>query len=52
MIIRIPEKRRDGKSSFLQLVAYTVVRDEDKPDSPLEPEHPGWRRPRSKDAIF
>jgi hypothetical protein len=52
MIIRIPEKRRDGKSSFLQLVAYTVVRDEDKPDTPLEPEHPGWRRPRSKDAIF
>lgn len=52
MIIRIPEKRRDGRSSFLQLVAYTVVRDEEKPDTPLEPEHPGWRRPRSKGDIF
>ncbi|NHB98207.1 TraI/MobA(P) family conjugative relaxase [Photorhabdus stackebrandtii] len=52
MIIRIPEKRRDGKSNFLQLIAYAVIRDEDKPDTPIEPEHPGWRRPRSKDAIF
>lgn len=36
MIGRIPPKRRDGKSSFLKLVAYSVIRDEDKPDMPLE----------------
>ncbi|MBC8950093.1 TraI/MobA(P) family conjugative relaxase [Xenorhabdus sp. TS4] len=52
MIIRIPEKRRDGKSSFLKLIAYTVIRDEDKPDTPIEPEHLGWRRPGSKGEIF
>ncbi|PHM37642.1 hypothetical protein Xmau_03860 [Xenorhabdus mauleonii] len=52
MIIRIPEKRRDGKSSFLKLIAYTIIRDEDKPDTPIEPEHPGWRRPGSKGEIF
>lgn len=52
MIGRIPPKRRDGKSSFLKLVAYSVIRDEDKPDMPLEPEHPDWRRPKSKDEIF
>ncbi|EOU2329762.1 relaxase/mobilization nuclease domain-containing protein, partial [Salmonella enterica] len=52
MIGRIPPKRRDGKSSFLKLVAYSVIRDEDKPDVPLEPDHPDWRRPKSKDEIF
>ncbi|EGZ8610207.1 TPA: TraI/MobA(P) family conjugative relaxase [Salmonella enterica subsp. enterica serovar Muenchen] len=52
MIGRIAPKRRDGKSSFLKLVAYSVIRDEDKPDMPLEPDHPDWRRPNSKDEIF
>ena len=46
MIGRIPPKRRDGKSSFLKLVSYVVFRVEDKPDMPLEPEHPDWRRPK------
>ncbi|EKI4966789.1 relaxase/mobilization nuclease domain-containing protein [Salmonella enterica] len=52
MIGRIAPKRRDGKSSFLKLVAYSVIRDEDKPDMPLQPDHPDWRRPNSKDEIF
>ncbi|EME9612076.1 relaxase/mobilization nuclease domain-containing protein [Salmonella enterica] len=52
MIGRIPPKRRDGKSSFLKLVSYVVVRDEDKPDVPLQPDHPDWRRPKSKGDIF
>lgn len=52
MIGRIPPKRRDGKSSFLKLVSYVVIRDEDKPDMPLEPEHPDWRRPKSTDELF
>lgn len=52
MIGIIPPKRRDGKSSFLKLVAYSVIRDEDKPDVPLEPDHPDWRRPKAKDEIF
>lgn len=52
MIGRIPPKRRDGKSSFLKLVSYVVIRDEDKPDMPLEPEHPDWRRPKSTDDLF
>ncbi|EDQ2394371.1 relaxase/mobilization nuclease domain-containing protein [Salmonella enterica subsp. enterica] len=52
MIGIIPPKRRDGKSSFLKLVAYSTIRDEDKPDVPLEPDHPDWRRPKAKDEIF
>lgn len=52
MIGIIPPKRRDGKSSFLKLVAYSAIRDEDKPDVPLEPDHPDWRRPKAKDEIF
>ena len=33
MVPVIPQKRRDGKSSFGDLVSYVVVRDEDKADA-------------------
>ncbi|WP_285142706.1 TraI/MobA(P) family conjugative relaxase [Serratia ureilytica] len=52
MIPIVPEKRRDGRSSFIQLVSYLTLRDEDKPDLPISPENPYVRPSRSKAAIF
>ena len=52
MIPVVPEKRRDGRSSFIQLVSYLTQRDEEKPDMPISPENPYIRPSRSKEAIF
>lgn len=52
MIPVVPEKRRDGRSSFIQLVSYLTQRDEKKPDMPISPEDPYVRPSRSKEAIF
>lgn len=52
MISKIPPKRRDGKSSFLKLVAYVSVRD-DIPLSQELKEDQRFKRPfRSREAIF
>ncbi|MCB5310568.1 TraI/MobA(P) family conjugative relaxase [Yersinia massiliensis] len=52
MIPIVPEKRRDGRSSFIQLVSYLTLRDEVKPDMPISPDNPYIRPSRSKAAIF
>ncbi|CNB82165.1 TraI/MobA(P) family conjugative relaxase [Yersinia similis] len=52
MIVVKPKKRRDGKSSFLKLVAYVTLRDDEKPDEAIDPSHPAWRPSKSKEAIF
>lgn len=52
MLAVVPERRRDGRSSFTQLVTYTICRDELKMDETLSPDKPTVRRSRSKEAIF
>ncbi|WP_416187163.1 hypothetical protein [Hafnia paralvei] len=52
MIPIVPEKRKDGRSSFIQLVSYLTLREEQKPDMPISPENPYVRPSRSKEAIF
>ncbi|HEY3591124.1 MAG TPA: TraI/MobA(P) family conjugative relaxase [Buttiauxella sp.] len=52
MIPIVPEKRKDGRSSFIQLVSYLTLREEEKPEISLSPENPYVRPSRSKEAIF
>jgi hypothetical protein len=52
MIPIVPEKRRDKKSSFLQLISYLTLRDDVKLDDTVSPDAPVIRMPRSKEAIF
>jgi len=52
MIPIVPEKRKDGRSSFIQLVSYLTLREEQKSDMPISPENPYVRPSRSKEAIF
>jgi len=48
----VPEKRRDGRSSFVKLITYVSQRDEDKPDMPISPDNPYVRPSRSSAKIF
>lgn len=52
MIAEVPEKRRDGKSSFVKLVSYVTLRDNVEMSETLSPEKPFVRKPRSESAIF
>lgn len=52
MLAVVPEKRRDGRSSFTQLVTYTICREDVRLDETLSPDKPTVRRSRSKEAIF
>ncbi|MEN3262460.1 TraI/MobA(P) family conjugative relaxase [Sodalis endosymbiont of Spalangia cameroni] len=52
MIPVVPEKRRDGRSSFLQLVSYVSLRDDITLDTPISADAPVMRPSRSKEAIF
>lgn len=52
MIAEVPEKRRDGKSSFVKLVSYVTLRDNVEMSETLSPDKPFVRKPRSEAAIF
>lgn len=52
MLAVVAEKRRDGKSSFLQLVTYTILRDDVVMSETLSPEKPFVRKSRSEEKIF
>ncbi|EBD3901240.1 mobilization protein MobA [Salmonella enterica] len=52
MIPIVPDKRRDKKSSFLQLISYLTLREDVKLDDTVSPDAPVMRMPRSKEAIF
>lgn len=52
MIAKVPDGRRDGRSSFLQLITYNCIRDELSPEEALR-EDSRFRRPsRSREACF
>ncbi len=51
MIVIVPEKRRDGRSSFLQLISYLICRVDKKPGELLSPDNPYVRPVRSREAI-
>ncbi|MEB7830301.1 relaxase/mobilization nuclease domain-containing protein [Klebsiella quasipneumoniae] len=52
MIAKVPDGRRDGRSSFLQLITYNCIRDELSPEEALR-EDARFRRPsRSREACF
>lgn len=48
----IPEKRTDGRSSFMTLVAYIAVRDEKKDGVILSSDTPGTSSKQQKVAVF
>lgn len=52
MLAVVAERRRDGKSSFVQLVSYTILRDDVEMSETLSPEKPFVRKSRSEAAIF
>ncbi|WP_425339058.1 relaxase/mobilization nuclease domain-containing protein, partial [Buttiauxella gaviniae] len=52
MLAVVPPKRRDGNSSFVKLVSYTVCREDVSLSETLSPDTPTFRRPRSEEAIF
>jgi hypothetical protein len=52
MLAVVAERRRDGKSSFVQLVSYTILRDDVDMSETLSPERPFVRKSRSEDKIF
>ncbi|WP_387691515.1 TraI/MobA(P) family conjugative relaxase [Photorhabdus sp. RM71S] len=52
MIPIVPEKRRDGRSSFLQLVSYLSLREDVKLDESVSSDAPVMRLSRSNEAIF
>lgn len=52
MLAKVPEKRRDGSSSFNKLVSYLILRDDVEMGETLSPEKPFVRKSRSESAIF
>ena len=52
MLAVVAERRRDGRSSFVQLVSYTILRDDVEMSETLSPESPFVRKSRSEDKIF
>ncbi|AZT39581.1 mobilization protein MobA (plasmid) [Salmonella enterica subsp. enterica serovar Karamoja] len=52
MVPVIADKRRDGKSSFVDLITYVSFRDDKKLDETLSPDMPFVRPSRSKEAVF
>lgn len=52
MLAVVAERRRDGKSSFVQLVSYTILRDDFEMSETLSPERPFIRQSRSEYHIF
>lgn len=52
MLAVVAERRRDGKSSFVQLVSYTILRDDVEMSETLSPEQPFIRQSRSEYHIF
>ncbi|UJT80893.1 relaxase/mobilization nuclease domain-containing protein (plasmid) [Edwardsiella piscicida] len=52
MLAVVAERRRDGRSSFLQLVSYTILRDDVEMSETLSPERPFVRKSRSEEKIF
>lgn len=48
----IPEKRTDGRSSFMTLVAYIAVRDDKKDGAVLASDTPGSTSKKQKNAVF
>ncbi|WP_133625178.1 TraI/MobA(P) family conjugative relaxase [Erwinia sp. LJJL01] len=52
MLAVVAERRRDGKSSFVQLISYTILRDDVEMSETLSPEKPFVRKSRAEDKIF
>ncbi|MGK0600288.1 relaxase/mobilization nuclease domain-containing protein [Yokenella regensburgei] len=52
MLAVVAERRRDGRSSFVQLVSYTILRDDVEMSETLSPERPFIRQSRSEYHIF
>ena len=52
MLAVVPEKRRDGKSSFVKLVSYVSLRENVEMAETLSPEKPFVRKSRSEAVIF
>lgn len=52
MIPKVADKRRDGKSSFVQLVTYVTIRDDVKMSETLSPDTPFVRSSRSNESSF
>lgn len=52
MLAVVAEKRRDGKSSFVQLISYTILRDDVDMSETLSPHKPFVRKSRAEDKIF
>lgn len=52
MLAVVAERRRDGKSSFVQLVSYTILRDDVEMSETLSPDRPFVRKSRSEEKIF
>lgn len=52
MLAVVPEKRRDGKSSFVKLVSYVSLRENVEMAETLSPENPFVRKSRSEAVIF
>lgn len=52
MLAVVAEKRRDGRSSFVTLVSYTILRDDVKMSETLSPDRPFVRQSRSEEKIF
>jgi hypothetical protein len=52
MLAIVAERRRDGKSSFVQLVSYTILREDIEVVETLSPDKPFIRKSRSEEAIF
>jgi hypothetical protein len=52
MLAVVAERRRDGKSSFVQLISYTILRDDVEMSETLSPDKPFVRKSRAEDKIF
>lgn len=52
MLAVVAEKRRDGRSSFVQLISYTILRDDVEMSETLSPEKPFVRKSRAEEKIF
>lgn len=52
MLAVVAERRRDGKSSFVHLVSYTILREDLEMAETRSPDKPFIRKSRSEEAIF
>lgn len=52
MLAVVADRRRDGKSSFVQLISYTILRDDVEMSETLSPDKPFIRQSRAEAKIF